>query len=153
MFSAEIWKISEIFPFLVVKFSIYLNRHVFVMKITTSDSEDHQKYQSGLISHYPIYAKWILLYLALDRFISNSKGDWFLSWELLFIIEIPNSVDPDQMPHSTLFWYCLFFIDARHKWVNNTATGHVKCCPPVPPSLTFCDRPRLSSTEDLTKVL
>ena len=36
MFWAEIWKISEFlsenFPFLVVKFSIYLNRRVFVMK-------------------------------------------------------------------------------------------------------------------------
>ena len=35
MFWAEIWKISEFFiwnfSFLVVKFSVYLNRHVFVM--------------------------------------------------------------------------------------------------------------------------
>ena len=35
MFSAEIWKISEFlsenFQFLEVKFSVYLNRHVFVM--------------------------------------------------------------------------------------------------------------------------
>ena len=39
MFCAEIWKIldfffsSENYPFLVVKFLIYLNRHVFVMPI------------------------------------------------------------------------------------------------------------------------
>ena len=40
MFWAEIWKISEFlsenFQFLVVKFSIYLNRHVFVMKFVQS---------------------------------------------------------------------------------------------------------------------
>ena len=38
MFWAEIWKISEFssenFQFLVVKFSMYLNRHVIVMIIT-----------------------------------------------------------------------------------------------------------------------
>ena len=37
MFWAEIWKISEFlsenFQFLVVKFSIYLNRHIFVMEL------------------------------------------------------------------------------------------------------------------------
>ena len=40
MFLAEIWKISEFFiwnfHFLVVKFSVYLNRHVFVMLIQQS---------------------------------------------------------------------------------------------------------------------
>ena len=40
MFWAEIWKyqnfLSENFPFMVVKFSIYLNRHVFVMLFSIS---------------------------------------------------------------------------------------------------------------------
>ena len=38
MFWAEIWKISEVlsenFQFLVMKFSVYLNRHVFIMSFT-----------------------------------------------------------------------------------------------------------------------
>ena len=38
MFWAEIWKIleflSETFQFLVLKFSIYLNRHAFIMQLT-----------------------------------------------------------------------------------------------------------------------
>ena len=51
MFWAEIWKnvrifVSEIFHFLVVKFSVYLNRHVFVME----DWSDHADAQADFIA-------------------------------------------------------------------------------------------------------
>ena len=65
----------------------------------------------------------------LDRFISNSRGIWFVFSVLSFIIEIhvlnANSVDPDQMPHSVasdLGLHCLpmsLLWDTRHKWVKN----------------------------------
>ena len=52
MFWAEIWKISEffnlkMFSFLEVKFSIYLNRHVFVMKLAceSTSEETESKYE------------------------------------------------------------------------------------------------------------
>ena len=56
MFWAEIWKISEFFfsenfPSLVVKFSIYLNRRVFVMscKIDFSLSKQYKPSKNGMI--------------------------------------------------------------------------------------------------------
>ena len=39
MFWKEIWKISDFFIFLVVKFSVYLNRHVFLMNPTFQPEE------------------------------------------------------------------------------------------------------------------
>ena len=60
MFCAEMWKISEFlsenFPFLVVKFSIYLNRRVFVMTIQNLPSDD------------------------LDQTAANAQADHNLCW-------------------------------------------------------------------------
>ena len=48
MFWAEIWRISEFlsenFHFLVVKFSVYLNRHVFITLNQQKRENDHSNY-------------------------------------------------------------------------------------------------------------
>ena len=56
MFGAEIWKKIRIFiwksSFLVVKFSVYLNRHVFVMENhrRTNKEESQQRNRLGMVS-------------------------------------------------------------------------------------------------------
>ena len=92
---------SENFHVLVVKFSVYLNRYVFVMP-------------SGLF------------YLnSLDKSISYIRGAWLVFIIVREISELnANSVDPDQTPHSaasdlglhglpmSLLW------DARLEWFH-----------------------------------
>ena len=46
--------LSENFQFLEVKFSIYLNRRVFVMQCTFSKATLHNEDSSCLLSHYEI---------------------------------------------------------------------------------------------------
>ena len=43
MKNIRIFLISEKFPFLVVKFSIYLNRHVFIIKLAFRLNKTHKR--------------------------------------------------------------------------------------------------------------
>ena len=71
MFWAEIWKISEFFiwkfSFLVVKISVYFNRHVFVMKrfalLVKMSADDILKYfvfflRKQVLTFYANYLHW-----------------------------------------------------------------------------------------------
>ena len=77
--------LSENFHFLAVKFSVYLNRHVFVMKI--SDCTDIQTDLSLLGAYFLIYSFWlgskfiaddILKFTLLFLFIDQIRHDIFM---------------------------------------------------------------------------
>ena len=67
MFWAEIWKISEFFiwnfHFLVVKFLIYLNRHVFVMLHSLAPAEVHRPVKSSEQHNLPGFMLLLTLYI------------------------------------------------------------------------------------------
>ena len=92
MFWAEMWKLLEFFIwklsfFLVVNFSVYLNRHVLVM-----DCFFKKRDQVVVNSFHPKFKNLIfhqltcLLLLLLLRSVKNQN-------------RIANSVDPDEMAH------------------------------------------------------
>ena len=100
MFWAEIWKISEFlsesFQFLVVKFSIYLNRRVFVMirplksLIRLCESEGWSQSSQG--AHVQRYIFWFLCLL-------------HSTWEKWFIMYTGNESSNSLIMKTCLFKY------------------------------------------------
>ena len=120
MFWAEIWKISkflsENFKFLEVKFSIYFNRRVFVMKSNSLINLCQVNSSASTFWTRPFPVKGV--------------SNFFLL--LPCFIEIPvlnaNNVNPDQKSCSVasdlgLHYLQMFSLwDARHKWAKGRDT-------------------------------
>ena len=88
--------LSENFPFLVVKFSIYLNRRVFVMKIKQTFQNKHNKVSSACILQLN------------DRSDIKRGQNSLLQIKHFFKLK------------STDFFFFFFFISLRKKYVAGT---------------------------------
>ena len=88
MFWAEIWKVAEffylkIFIFLVVKFSVYLNRHVFVMLFASVVS-----CVWGLFRHYMFLTSVSLLYVPHLCFVIICSSPLFRHYMFLTSVSL-----------------------------------------------------------------
>ena len=136
MFWAEIWKISEFFIwkiaiFLVVIFSVYLNRRVFVMNSSPTNQPNVGEYSQKLnhIAGMQILFCWSDLPFEKEgkRFLFRGLSFWYVSIHLNnhSVIELEqnyskctkisynkisdkmayaNSADPDQTAPEKYFW-------------------------------------------------
>ena len=99
MFSAEILKISDIlsenFYFLVVKFSVYLNRHVFVIA-----SKSVVSYVAFVLS---LFVPHLSFFWCLGKTVLRDCGIyWTLSFIFLIAEHSPSKV-PDKVPDKAEF--------------------------------------------------
>ena len=141
MFWAEIWKILEFFylkicQFLVVRFSIYLNRRVFVMSYLVSVlsllpldtksiwstlslfSTETSSSGSNIMYHWRLCVRVNLCIIKLTMVLLNPDMPWFYWTQIC--PDFANSSNPDQLASEGANWSgsALFVI----KYVNSYQT-------------------------------
>ena len=90
MFWVEIWKISDFFlwkfSFFVVKFSVHLNRRVFVIRNTVSDKKDSHEWTNDHIERTGSMIRFCTVALTTDSDFCAWAPDQLISWEFAFLL-------------------------------------------------------------------